>query len=148
MILFYHRKKTQSIKTMKLFKIILIGFILVLIPSIKTIAQSNSKLPNELISSIKKGDSGKLSSFFRDRIELSIQEKEATYSKTQATQIMAKFFSDFPPSKFSIKHRGGKTGSEYIIGKLETKKQNFRIVFFMKTINGKFFIHKFDIESD
>jgi len=146
MMLFYHRKKTQTIKIMKLSKIILFGFLLVLIPSIKSTAQS--KLPTELINSIKNGNSENLAIFFRDRIELSIQEKEATYSKTQATQIMTKFFSDFPPVRFSIKHKGGKTGSEYIIGNLETRKQNFRIVFFMKTINGKFFIHKFDIETD
>ena len=89
-----------------------------------------------------------MSGFFGDRIELSIQDKEAIYSNSQAKQIMAKFFNEYPPNDFKKKHVGGKPGTRYVIGHLLTKHGNFRVNFLLKNQNGEFIVHQLHIEKD
>lgn len=111
-------------------------------------AQNKNDLPRELITSLKTGNSIGLSKYFGDRVELSIQDKEAIYSKSQAKQIMAKFFREFPPTDFKKKHAGGKPGASYVIGDLITKKGSFRVNFLLKKNTGKYVVHQLHIEKD
>ena len=133
---------------MKLIKYIFVGILLALSTSSIALSQNQNNLPRELILAFKQGNSISLSNFFGDRIELSIQDKEAIYSKSQAKQIMAKFFKQYPPADFRKKHIGGKPGARYVIGSLQTKKGNFRVNFLLKNKNGKFMVHQLHIEKD
>ena len=132
---------------MKFLKFILVG-VLFTVSSLLASAQGQNEIPSKLISSFKKGDSIGLSNFFGDRVELSIQDKEAIYSNSQAKQIMAKFFREFQPTDFRKKHTGGKTGARYVTGDLNTDKGKFRVSFLLKKQNGKFIIHQLNIEKD
>ncbi|MGQ1911163.1 DUF4783 domain-containing protein [Marinifilum sp. RC60d5] len=132
---------------MRIIKYIFIG-ILILGNCSNTISQNRNDLPGDLILAFKQGNSISLSNFFGDRVALSIQDKESSYSKSQAKQIMSKFFNDFPPVNFIRKHTGGKTGARYVTGDLQTKKGKFRVSFLLKEQNGKFIIHQLNIEKD
>ena len=132
---------------MKIFKISLISFLLVSLFAFGASAQSGNDLPPALIKALKTGNTIALSSFFSNRIELTIQDKEAIYSKSQASQIMAKFFREYPPSNFKVKHAGGKPSARYVIGSLQTSKKTFRVNFLLKSPNGKPFIHQLRIET-
>ncbi|PKQ61461.1 hypothetical protein BZG02_15825 [Labilibaculum filiforme] len=111
-------------------------------------SQNQDDLPRELISAFKQGNSISLSNYFGERIQLTIQDKEAIYSKSQAKQIMAKFFKEFPPTGFTKKHVGGKPEARYVIGSLSTSQGDFRVNFLLKNDTGKFVVHQLRIEKN
>ena len=133
---------------MKILKYILASLLFSFISLSGTLAQSNNNLPKDLTIAFKQGNSVTLANYFGDRIQLQIHDKEATHSKSQAKQIMTKFFKDFPPTEFKKKHIGGKPGARYVIGYLHTKKGNFRINFLLKDTSGKPIVHQLRIEKD
>lgn len=133
---------------MRFIKYIFAGIFFLLVCSSSGVSQNQGDLPQKLITAFKQGNSISLSNFFGDRIQLTIQDKEAIYSKSQAKQIMAKFFREFPPTGFNKKHVGGKPEARYVIGSLLTKKGNFRVNFLLKSNTGKFVVHQLRIEKN
>ncbi len=131
---------------MRFLKYILIIAIQVL--SISAFAQQEQDLPKGLVASFQQGNSISLAGFFSDRIELKIQDKEAIYSRSQAKQIMAKFFEKYKPKSLKKKHIGGKADSPYFIGTLMTDNGNFRTTFLLKRDGNKALIHRLSIEQE
>lgn len=131
---------------MRFLKYILIIAIQVL--SISAFAQQEQDLPKGLVTSFQQGNSISLANFFSDRIELKIQDKEAIYSRSQAKQIMAKFFAKYKPKSLKKKHIGGKADSPYFIGTLMTDNGNFRTTFLLKGNGNKALIHRLSIETE
>ena len=129
--------------TKKIFFITLIAVSLLTISSKQTAAQ----IPDEIIQSLKSGDSKTLSNYFNQNIELVVLDDDNVCSKAQAQQIVGKFFSNNSPESFSIIHQGGKEGAQYVIGNLVTNKGSFRIYFLLKKSGGKDYIHQLRIEE-
>lgn len=107
-----------------------------------------AQIPDGIILSIKSGDGKKLSNYFNDNIELVILEKDDVYSKSQAEQIVKDFFRNHKPTAFSILHKGGKKGAQYVIGTLKNGKGSYRVYFLLKERNNKTFIHQLRIEKE
>ena len=131
---------------MRFLKYILIIAIQIL--SITAFAQQKQELPKGLVTAFQQGNSISLANFFSDRIELKIQDKEAIYSKSQAKQIMTKFFEKYKPKSLRKKHIGGKANSPYFIGTLLTNNGNFRTTFLLKESGDKVTIHRLSIEVE
>ena len=126
----------------QLIKHILLSIILTM-----TVLVSSAQIPDDIITSIKTGNSAKLSSFFNENVELVVLENENVLSKSHAQQVVNEFFKKNTPQKFSIIHQGGKGDSNYAIGNLETINGKFRVYFLIKTINQVSFIHQLRIEK-
>jgi len=131
---------------MRFLKYILIIAIQVL--SVTSFAQQKQELPRGLVTAFQQGNSISLATYFSDRIELKIQDKEAIYSRSQAKQIMAKFFAKYKPKSLKKKHIGGKPNSPYFIGTLFTNNGNFRTTFLLKGNGNKAIIHRLSIEVE
>ena len=131
---------------MRFIKYILIIAIQVL--SVTAFSQQKRDLPEGLETAFQQGNSISLATFFSDRIELKIQNKEAIYSRSQAKQIMAKFFLQNKPKSLKKKHIGGKADSPYFIGTLYTNNGNFRTAFLLKNDGKKVIIHRLTIEVE
>jgi len=125
----------------------LIKHILLSIVLTMTVLVSSAQIPDDIITSIKTGNSAKLSSFFNENVELVVLENENVLSKSHAQQVVNEFFKKNTPQKFSIIHQGGKGDSNYAIGNLETINGKFRVYFLIKTINQVSFIHQLRIEK-
>ena len=110
--------------------------------------QSADFIPEDIITSIRKGNANKLASFFNSSIELVILERENVYSRSQAVMIMKDFFKKNPPLSFSIIHQGGKANAKYGIGLLRTRYQTYRVYLLIKPKGGKPFIHQLRIEKE
>ncbi len=122
-------------------------FTLFLIPLLTIFPnQLKAQVPNEIIQSLKTGNSKTLSQYFNQNIEMVVLENDNIYSKAQAQQILNKFFTKYSPESFNIIHQGGKV-DQYIIGNLVTNKGKFRVTFLLKKNNEKYFIHLFRIEE-
>jgi hypothetical protein len=109
--------------------------------------QLKAQVPDEIIQSLKTGDSKALSEYFNQNVEMVVLENDNVYSKAQAQQIVNKFFSNNTPESFNVIHSGGKEGAQYVIGNLVTNKGSFRVYFLLKKNNGKDYIHQLRIEE-
>lgn len=105
-------------------------------------------IPEGIVLSFKAGNATELSKFFHSTIELIILDKEDVYSRSQAEQIIRKFFSEHKPGAFRIIFEGGKENSRYAIGNLQTPGQTYRVYILLKNQDGSPFIHQLRIEEE
>tara|TARA_R110002050_G_scaffold109799_1_gene221311 strand:- start:30947 stop:31315 length:369 start_codon:yes stop_codon:yes gene_type:complete len=97
----------------------------------------------------KTGNAFKLSSFFQDKIDLTILEESDLMSKLEAEKAVYDFFHENHPSDFKILHQGNsKSGSAYTIGRLVTEKGNFRVSIYVNTSSNKELIQQIIIDSE
>lgn len=103
---------------------------------------------NETINSaIKLGNYKELSKFFDTKVELSISNKEDSYSKAQAELIIKDFFTKDKVSGYQVIHRGkSPDGAQYAIGTLTTSKGSYRTYVLTKEVGGALRIQQFRIE--
>jgi hypothetical protein len=108
-----------------------------------------AQIPDDLILCLKSGNDKILAGYFNQNIELVVPGHDDVFSKSQAQQLVAKFFKETNPVSFSILHQGtsGNDGARYAIGKLGTAKGNYRVYFLLKTSNNKAYIHQLRIEK-
>jgi hypothetical protein len=129
-------------------KSLLLMFLVSLFTFVSILASAQVQVPDEILQSLKTGDSKTLSEYFNQNVEMVVLENDNVYSKAQAEQIINKFFSNNSPESFSIMHKGGKEDAQYVIGNLATNRGNFRVYFLLKKNNGKDYIHQFRITDN
>ena len=104
--------------------------------------------PNSINKALKSGDYKVIKENMNQTVELVILDKENIYSKTQAEQILKQFFQAHKPIGFEILHNGGSEKSQYYIGTLKTRKNNYRVYYLLKTKDNKSLIYQLRIEND
>ena len=124
----------------------ILGFSWVLLSCMAPIQAQTDKVPEGIVLSFKAGNAAELSKFFHDNVELIILEDEDVYSRSQAEQIIRKFFSEHKPEAFKIIFEGGEN-SRYAIGSLTTQEKTYRVYILMKKQDGTPFIHQLRIEE-
>ena len=140
----------QKMRKMVKLRLYLLALFLLVISTADAIV--NQQEPKDVIKkaadAIQAGDAEALSKNFYKTIELEIFDEENFYSQTQAVQLMKSFFERNKPVKFTINHQGVKDLSAFAIGKLQTKNSVLRVSIFLKTEDGKSYIHQLRIEND
>jgi len=132
-------------------KSLILSFVFIVALSLYHLVASNieTDIIKSIADAVRKGNATELSQYFYTTIDLSVQEKEGTFSKAQAEQVLKDFFSKNHPKTFEIKHQGNSSdGSNYVIGNLVTLKGNFRVYFLIKNIGGKQFLQQLQIEAN
>lgn len=107
-----------------------------------------SKISEEILSSLKSGNAKVLATYFNQNIELVILDSSNVYSKAQAEQVVANFFSKNQPERLTERHKGGKEGAQYYIYTLKTKQDSFRVYLLIRKTKGKDVIHQLRIEKE
>lgn len=120
--------------------LLILGFLLLTIGSV-------AQIPNNIILSLKRGDSKLLSDYFNQNIELAVVGKSHVCSKSQARQIMNKFFEENVPESFQILSQETKQEAKYVIGILNTGKGPFRVYMLLKKNEQINTIHLLKIEK-
>lgn len=111
-------------------------------------AQSDANISSSVVAAIKSGNAKELATCFNSNIELTVPDKDGTYSKSQAEIIMKDFFQKHPPKSFSINHNGSsKDMSKFFIGSYMSGSEEYRIYFLMKSMSGKMVIQQLQIEE-
>ena len=129
-------------------KKILQVFSILWIISVLPLSGQTDKIPEGIVLSIKAGNAEELIKHFHNNVELIILDKEDVYSKSQAEQILRKFFIDHNPLGFKIIFEGGKENSRYAIGSLTTKETTYRVYILIKKQDGEPLIHQLRIEEE
>ena len=120
----------------------LLAFSLVLLSSYKQPGTIDG-----VISALKSGNASELGRFFDDNVQLSLPDKNDTYSKAQAQLIIKDFFGNNKIKGFDVRHKGEQTGGEYCIGTLSTSQGSFRTTVFAKNKGGKQLVNEVRIQS-
>jgi hypothetical protein len=102
----------------------------------------------DISTHIKTGKVKELAAYFDLTVELTIQERENSYSKAQAEIILRNFFTKYPAKSFKIMHRGASDkGGRYIIGLLTTENDTeFRTSIVLVEKNDQFYIQQLRFE--
>lgn len=88
---------------------------------------------DKVVQAMRTGNATELAAQFIPNIDLTLKETSEVYSRSQAEQIIRKFFNDHPPVDLVIEHSGvSKFGDKYFIGILRTRNGYFRVTFFLK----------------
>lgn len=111
---------------------------------------ANADIYDDVSAAIRSGNSKEVAKFFNANVDLAILTQEDVYSKVQAELILKDFFVKNVPKAFTIVHRGtSKEGSMYSIGTLTTAQGlSFRVYFFIKQINGKYYLQELRFEKE
>ncbi|MCC6282500.1 MAG: DUF4783 domain-containing protein [Saprospiraceae bacterium] len=98
--------------------------------------QGNPSL-DAITIALSAGDADGLSKYFADNVEISIQDKEQTYNKAKATEVVRSFFGSNQPKSFTQLHKGTsrENSDQYCIGNLVGTAGNYRVYLYLK-VNG------------
>lgn len=99
-------------------------------------------------NAIKSGNATALSQFFGKSVELTILDKEETYSGTQAEFILKDFFKQYPPKSFAYVHRGKSNNMEYAIGTYTHANGTLRTYVLIKKSESKNYVEQLRFETD
>jgi len=124
----------------------LIAFLCVI--SVFPLSGQTNQIPEGIELSMKAGNAEELAKHFHNNIELIILETEDVYSRSQAEQIMRRFFLEHKPQAFKIIFDGGKESSQYAIGSLSTPGTVYRVYILIKKQDGIPLIHQLRIEEE
>jgi hypothetical protein len=114
-------------------------WILVVISS----AQAQSDIVNEVKEAIKAGSSKELVKHLHQTVDLTLDTKLETYSRTQAEFALKEFFRNNPPTSFTIVHQGAsKGGLPYAIGQYISNGEVYRVWMVIKKVGDRHAVHE------
>jgi len=127
----------NNIRTYK--RIFLLGILALSLSNV----HAQADIINDVKEAVKIGASKEVSRFLHQNIDLTINGKMDTYSKTQAEYVLKDFFKSNPPSSFVIVHQGAsKGGSPYATGQYMSGDDTFLVWVRIKKVSDKYLIHE------
>jgi hypothetical protein len=87
---------------------------------------------NDVVNALRAGNASQVSRYFDNTIDITLQDKSNSYSRSQAELVLKDFFIINGVISFDALHTGDNSGSQYLIGNLKTKKGIYRTTVFMK----------------
>jgi hypothetical protein len=88
---------------------------------------------DEILGAIKRGDAPKISRHFDNLVEITLNDKSNSYSRTQAEVVLKDFFSNHNVRSFTIIHRVNSNNGEYCVGTLNTTSGEYRTTILFKS---------------
>ena len=100
--------------------------LLLIVPCLAATSQNMDSISKAL----SRGDVESLSTYFDENVEID----DDFYDKSEAKDVVKKFFSKNPAKSFSLIHQGTSKGedSKYFIGNLTAGSGTFRVYVYMK----------------
>jgi hypothetical protein len=92
---------------------------------------------DDVINALRTGNAQELSRYVDDNIEISLPDKSDSYSRAQAVMVLKDFFGNNGVTGFEIQFKGENGGSQFCVGKLQTRSGAYRTTVFMKTKDNK-----------
>lgn len=101
---------------------------------VKTTKSSNFGVTsiNEVVNGLKTGNASKLSRYFDNTIDITLSDKSNSYSRSQAELVLKDFFTTNVVVNFVLIHTGDNSGSQYLIGNLQTRRGTYRTTIYIK----------------
>jgi hypothetical protein len=99
---------------------------------------------------ISTGNAKGLSAHFDNIVELQLEDREGTFSRMQAEQIMKDFFRQYPPRTFTFLQDGVSEGAnmQYAIGTYVSGSRKFRTYVYLKKRSGQMLIQELSFQYE
>jgi len=125
-------------------------FIFILLLSLQgMVVMAQNDIKDVVKNDLTIGNIKHLSGYFTENIDISIDDTDAIYSRSQAAMVLSKFFKDNKVTAFKTEHAGNSSdANQYIIGKMVTENGSYRVTYFITSIKNESKIKQFNIESD
>lgn len=110
---------------------------------------SFNEISDKIADAIRSGNASLLAAYFAPTIQLSVPGKKGDFSKTQAEVIMREFFSQYPPSSFSVNSEGKSSGTNYYtLGVYTSGSVQFKTYYVIQKTESEITLHilKFEIQ--
>jgi hypothetical protein len=102
---------------------------------------------DEIIASCKSASASGMARHFDNQVEITFPSGNNVYPKTQAVQVLQRFFDEQQPRSFELVHKGGNNASFYCIGILHTRGGKFRTTFYLKQVNSSLLVQEISFEK-
>lgn len=105
---------------------------------------------NAVISAIKAGNTAAIGTYMDANVEVTVEDKDGSYVKTQAISVVNGFFQEHAPSNCSLIHSGAARdgASYYCIGNLSAKGGKYRVYIFFKKVGSAYLIQEMRFEEE
>ena len=99
-------------------------------------------------SAIGSGNAAAVAQYFDTTVDITIDDKESMYSKSQAQIVVQDFFGKSQVRSFAINHRGSSAGGkQFGIGTLSTASGQYRVYYLVMQKNGTHLIQEMRFEK-
>jgi len=102
---------------------------------------------NDVVSALKTGDATRVSKYFDNLVEISLNDRSHSYSRSQAELIMRDFFTSNDVTNFQVVYKSSGTDLEYCMGKLTTRHGEFRTSFSLKNRGDRKLIQEISFDE-
>lgn len=104
---------------------------------------------DDVSNSLNKGEVDNVVKYFDKIVDITINNEQSTYSRSQAEMVMKNFFSKNPAKSFSVRHKGtaASDNSVFLIGELRTSNGEFRVYLFFKQKDRNYLLQQIKFEQ-
>lgn len=104
---------------------------------------------NELEKAFNAGDASTIVSHGKEKMLVSILDKEGAYNQSQTSMVLKDFFTKKPVTSFKFTFKGKESNEgSFAIGEYVSKAESFRVTIQLKKINQDYKIERLTIEKD
>lgn len=109
-----------------------------------------SDLPyEELEQAFLSSDSQAIASMGKDKMLITVLDKEGAYSQSQAVLILKDFFAKKPVTSFKFTYKGKESNDgAFAMGEYISKAENFKVTFQFKRIKETYKIERLSIDKN
>lgn len=126
--------------------------VLVLSIALATFCQSvlaqptNKVILNDIVECFVHNDAERLSSYFNERIEITLSGESKEYAKSQAKFVMKDFLELHPPAAFTFNHQGSTDNTIYALGTYRSPEGVFEVDLYLKLQHADYVINQIKFE--
>jgi hypothetical protein len=122
---------------------------LALLLGLSSFTDTQDDISKLVAEGLRTGNASAVSKYFNPMVDLSLPGSDETYSKTQASQVLKKFFVQNPVKGFKISKQGSSAdGSTYCIGTLDAGRNSYRVYYLIKPVVGKNLVQQLQIQEN
>jgi hypothetical protein len=102
---------------------------------------------NDVVSALKVGDASRMSKYFDNLVEISLNDRSHSYSRSQAELVMRDFFTSNDVTNFQVVYKSTGADVEYCMGKLTTRHGEYQTSFSLKNRGDRKLIQEISFEG-
>ena len=104
---------------------------------------------DDVSNSLNKGEVSNVIKYFDKVVDITINNEQSTYSKSQAEMVVKNFFTKNPIRSFLVRHKGtaASDNSVFLIGELKTVNGMYRVYIFFKQKEKSYLLQQIKFEQ-